>query len=311
MADTRDPGVPPTGVPPTGERLIVTRGHACWPASWQPERSPLITDLHVEGDASALKALCIGIVGTRQPTPRGLEVARTLAAQLVATGCVVVSGLARGIDAAAHRGALAAGGRTIAVMATGTDLCYPQAHRGLLREIRRHGCSVTPFAPGTPPLKHHFLMRNQVLALLVELVVVVEAPMRSGALSTAREAADADRDVLAVPGPVDVETSRGCHKLLREGAGLVETAADILAALGARAPLLPAPPLPPEPPLPDHAAARWLWRRIDLGGCGRDELRREWAGDERGFLDGLTALELAGLIRRLPGGRLARSIWTA
>ncbi len=289
----------------------MTRGDAHWPASWQPDRSQKITELHVEGDAEALRGLCIGLVGTRRPTHRGLEVARTLAGQLAATGCVVVSGLAHGIDAAAHRGALVAGGRTVAVMATGTDRCYPQAHRGLLREIRRCGCSVTPFPPGTPPLKHHFLLRNQVLALLVELVVVVEAPLKSGALVTAREAADADRDVMAVPGPVDAETSRGCHQLLREGAGLVETAADILAALRARAPLRPAPPLPPGPVLPDHAAARWLWRRLDLGGCGRDELRREWGGDERSFVDGLTALELAGLIRRLPGGQLARSIWTA
>jgi len=307
VAETAEPGADDQ----TENRQLVTRGHASWPASWQPERSPLITELHVEGDASALRGLCIGIVGTRQPTARGLEVARVLAAQLAATGCVVVSGLARGIDAAAHRGALAAGGRTVAVMATGTDLCYPQAHRGLLREIRRQGCSVTPFAPGTPPLRHHFPLRNQVLALLVEAVVVVEAPSRSGALTTAREAADADREVLAVPGPVDAETSRGCHRLLRDGAGLVESAADILAALGSRAPLLPAPPLPAAPPLPDHAAARWLWRRLDLGGRGRDELRREWAGDERSFVDGLTALEMGGLIRRLPGGRLARSIWTA
>lgn len=321
MADAADPGAyrqaesRPTDQRPADQRrvdrLVVTRGHACWPASWEPERSPLITDLHVDGDATALRGLCIGVVGTRQPTARGLEVARVLASQLAAAGCVVVSGLARGIDAAAHRGALAAGGRTVAVMATGADLCYPQAHRGMLREIRANGCSVTPFPPGTPPLRHHFPMRNQVLALIVRAVVVVEAPSRSGALNTAREAADADREVLAVPGPVDVETSRGCHRLLRDGAGLVESAADILAALGSRAPLLPAPPLPPPPLLPDHAAARWLWRRLDLGGCGRDELRREWAGDERSFVDGLTALEMGGLIRRLPGGRLARKIWTA
>lgn len=299
------PGASPGGI------HTVTRDHPCWPASWQPDRSPLISALHVQGDPSALQAICIGIVGTRRPSARGLEVARVLAGQLAATGCVVVSGLARGIDAAAHRGALEAGGRTVAVMATGTDRCYPQAHRGLLRELRAGGCSVTPFPAGTPPLKHHFLMRNQVLALMVEAVVVVEAPLRSGALVTAREAADANREVLAVPGPVDADTSRGCHQLLREGAGLVETAADIIAALRNRAPLLPAPPLPPEPPLPNHAGARWLWRQLDLGGCGRDELRRQWGGDERGFIDGLTALEMAGLIHRLPGGRLARKIWTA
>lgn len=297
--------------PAPADYLLLERDHELWPPLWHRDVAPLITALHVQGEASVLTRPCLGIVGTRKPTARGLEVTRVLAGQLAAAGWVIVSGLARGIDAAAHRGALEAGGSTIAVMATGTDLCYPQAHRGLLREIRTRGCSLTPFPPGTPPLKHHFLERNQVLALMVRGVIVVEAPLRSGAMVTAREAADANRDVFAVPGPVDVETSRGCHQLLRDGACLVESVADVQACFQTQLTLFPwATPLP-EPNLPDHPAARWLYERLDLGGCGRDELRRQWPGDERGFVDGLCALELAGLIHRLPGGQVARRLWTA
>lgn len=279
-----------------------------WPPLWRPlELMP--GGIHVSGDPSVLARPCLGIVGTRRATPRGLAVARGLAQKLAAAGWVIVSGLARGIDAAAHGGALEAGGWTVAVMATGNDRCYPPAHRGLLAQIRARGCSVTEFAAGTPPLKHHFLQRNRLLAGMVKGVIIVEAPVRSGALSTAREALDAGREVFAVPGPVDVETSRGCHRLLREGACLVESAADVLEVLGAPDPAGALTGLGAGAALPDHAAARWLLGRLDLEGCGRDQLRRQWPGDERGFVEGLTELELAGLIRRLPGGRLARRLW--
>jgi len=279
-----------------------------WPPLWRPlELMPRA--IHVNGDPAVLALPCLGIVGTRRATPRGLAVARGLAQKLANAGWVIVSGLARGIDAAAHSGALEAGGRTIAVMATGNDRCYPPAHRGLLAQIRARGCSVTEFTPGTPPLKHHFLQRNRLLAGMCKGVIIVEAPVRSGALTTAREALDAGRDVFAVPGPVDVETSRGCHRLLREGACLVESAADVLEVLGAPDAAGALTGLGAGPALPDHAAARWLHARLDLEGCGRDQLRRQWPGDEQGFVEGVTALEMAGLIRRLPGGRLARRLW--
>jgi DNA processing protein len=279
-----------------------------WPPLWRPLLL-MPPSIHVRGDASVLAGPCLGVVGTRRATPRGLAVAHGLARKLAAAGWVIVSGLARGIDAAAHRGALEAGGRTVAVMATGNDLCYPRAHRGLLAQVRAQGCSVTEFPPGTPPLRHHFLQRNRLLAGMVTGVIIVEAPYRSGALNTAREALDAGRDVFAVPGPVDVETSQGCHQLLREGAWLVETAADVFQVLGAPDPAGALAATGPGPALPDHAAARWLFDRLDLEGRGRDELRRQWPGDEAGFVEGLTALEMAGLIRRLPGGRLARRLW--
>ncbi len=306
-----------------------TVAHADWPPLWRELDDPP-AGVHVLGDPAVLSRPCLGIVGTRRATARGLAVAHGLAAQLAGAGWVIVSGLARGIDAAAHRGALAAGGATVAVMATGPDLCYPPAHRGLLAQIVGQGCALTELAPGAPPLKHHFLRRNRLLAGLVRGLVVVEAPATSGALHTARLALEAGREVVAVPGPVDLETSRGCHRLLREGAGLVESAADVLAELGAPGP----PSVGPDggvatgidmaagtgapssgagagapSALPDHAGALWLYRRLDLEGRGRDELRRLWPGDEGGFVEAVTRLELDGLIRRLPGGRLARRLW--
>jgi DNA processing protein len=255
----------------------------------------------------------VAVVGTRRATVRGLALARGLAAELAARGWLVVSGLALGIDGAAHRGALEAAGRTAAVMATGADLTYPASHRSLRGRIDRGGCCLTEFPPGTPPLRHHFPRRNRLIAGLAQAVVVVEAPRRSGALLTALLGLDYDREIFAVPGPVDLETSRGCHHLLREGAHLLEQADDLERVLGT--PERPVgesgrAPGPVNGPVPG-SAARWILDRLDLEGARRDDLRERWPGDERTWLEGLTALELAGLVRRLPGGRLARRSWNA
>jgi DNA processing protein len=309
----------PDGALPAAPRTVAAQARWLrdddphWPPLWRTLDVPPPA-VHACGMTGALARPCLGIVGTRNATPRGLAFARDLAQRLSAAGWVITSGLARGIDAAAHKGALDAGGLTVAVMATGNDGCYPYAHRGLLAQVRAQGCSITQFRPGTPPLKHHFLQRNELLAGLVHGVVVVEAPKDSGALDTARRALNAGREVFAVPGPVDGKRYEGCHNLLREGACLVEKAEHVLEVLG-----LPdrdglirgdAARAAATPPLPDHAAARWLWDRLDPNGTGRDELRRQWPGDEHGFIEGVTALELAGLIHRLPGGLLARRIWT-
>ncbi|MBE0566329.1 MAG: DNA-protecting protein DprA [Krumholzibacteria bacterium] len=266
--------------------------------------------LHVGGRADVLGPWCLAIVGTRRASPRGLAVARTLGAQLAARGWTVVSGLALGIDGAAHRGALDAGGPTVAVMATGPDQTYPAAHRLLRGEIEAAGCTLTECAPGAPPVRYAFPRRNRLIAGLCRGVIVVEAPEPSGALLTAQLAIDHDREVFAVPGPVDLETSRGCHRLLREGAHLLEDAADVERVLGR-----PATPLdglgggsgPPQP-VPG-SSARWILDRVDLEGTPRDRLRARWPGTEAAWGEGLLALELAGLIRRLPGGCLARTIW--
>jgi len=252
------------------------------------------------------------MVGTRRATPRGLALARGFAADLAARGWLVVSGLALGIDAAAHRGALEVGGRTCAVMATGAGLTYPGSHRSLRRMIDAAGCSITEFDPDTPPYKNNFRQRNRLIASLVAAVIIVEAPHKSGALITANRALDYDREVFAVPGPVDLETSRGCHRLLREGAHLMESVADVERVLGRpERPVEAGGALSPDQPDPvAGSAARWILDRLDLEGIRRDDLHGRWPGTEAGWLEGLTALELAGLVRRLPGGRLARRIWT-
>lgn len=155
--------------------------------------------LHVRGALAERDALAIAVVGSRRATPYGLEVAETLAADLAARGVTIVSGLARGIDTAAHRGALRVGGRTVAVLGSGVDVVYPQENGRLAEEIATHGALLSQFAPGTPPLPHHFPTRNAVIAGLSLAVVVVEAAERSGSLITARLAAELGREVLAVP----------------------------------------------------------------------------------------------------------------
>ncbi len=268
--------------------------------------------LDVSGHWAVLGAPCLAIVGTRRATARGLAVARGLALQAVLQGWTVISGLALGIDAAAHDGALAGGGITVGVMATGLDRTYPSRHRDLRRRMERRGCVLTEFPAGTRPLKHHFPRRNRLIAGLARAVLVVEAPLRSGAMITARLALDYNREVMAVPGPVDSEVSRGCHELLRQGATLVESWADVAAGLGTASGIDPegSTPAMPASPAPDGAAA-WILARLDLDGVPRDDLRRDWPGSEDCWQEGLLVLEISGLIRRLPGGRLARSIWSA
>ena len=160
-----------------------------------------------------------------------MVVARELAWELSRRGILVVSGMARGIDTVVHDGALAGGGYTCAVLGCGIDIAYPPENAPLAMEIARHGCVLSEFPPGTPPMKHHFPMRNRILSGLSLGVVVVEAKLASGAMITARWAADQGRDVFAVPGPVERETCRGPHRLIKEGACLVEDVYDILAAL--------------------------------------------------------------------------------
>jgi DNA processing protein len=291
------------------------RGHPQWPKLWGQINDPP-DEIHVRGSLAVLNEPSIAMVGTRRATARGLAVARAIAAELAAHGWVIVSGLALGIDGAAHHGALAVQGRSVGVMATGSDRMYPAAHRRLRDDLEEKGCTLTEFAPGTPPLKHHFPRRNRLIAGLARGVIVVEAPLKSGAMLTAMLALDYDREVFAVPGPVDLDTSRGCHHLLREGAHLLESVADVTRVLGrpdgrqestadtARQMIVEIPE--PNP----GSAAGWIMDRLDLEGVSRDRLRERWPGTEESWQEGLLALELAGLIRRLPGGRLARRIWS-
>src|SRR5579859_2431732 len=209
------------------------------------------------------------IVGARRPTPYGEAVAERLAADLAGAGVGIVSGLAMGIDGAAHRGALEAKGYTVAVMGTGIDLVYPRANAGLAAEIvAKGGALVSQFPDGTPPRRHHFPRRNWTMAALSDLVIVVEAGEGSGALITAEAALQLNKDVMAVPGSVFSPLSVGCHQLLRDGAGLVQNARDVLAALGVAMevlddPLGPAPGLGLEQP-PADAILRHLSEVLPL-----------------------------------------------
>ena len=173
----------------------------------------------------------VAIVGSRQATPYGFRITETLAGELSALGFTILSGFARGIDAAAHRAALAAGGRTIAVLGCGLDVDYPPGHASLHAEIAGSGAVLTEFAPGTPPRATNFPRRNRIISGLALGVVVVEAADDSGSLITARLALEQGREVFAVPGPIDVPTSRGPHGLLKQGAKLVETVDDIVEEL--------------------------------------------------------------------------------
>ncbi len=187
--------------------------------------------LWVRGALEDDDALAIAIVGARRATPYGLEVAAQLARDLAARGVTIVSGFARGVDSAAHRAALDAGGRTLAVLGCGIDVVYPSENRRLADAVAARGALVTQFAPGTAPLPYHFPARNRTLAALVLGVVVVEAAARSGSLSTAGFAADLGREVYAVPGKITSPTSAGAHRLLRDGARLVENWTDIVQEL--------------------------------------------------------------------------------
>ena len=190
--------------------------------------TPTPPRLWVCGTLLEADALAVAIVGSRKATPYGVDVAERLAGDLAARGVTIVSGLARGIDTAAHRGALAAGGRTIAVLGTGIDRRYPTENRRLADQIAANGALVTQFEPGVPPQTWNFPTRNRTIAGLSLGVVVVEAAERSGALSTAGAAADFGREVFAVPGRITTETARGCHGLLRDGATLVRSWTDIV-----------------------------------------------------------------------------------
>ncbi|MEN8005532.1 MAG: DNA-processing protein DprA [Candidatus Krumholzibacteriota bacterium] len=306
--------VSPSGGPDQPEKRIEP-GHPHWPRLWEEINDPP-GEVHVRGSLAVLNEPAIAIVGTRRASARGLAVARALAAELAAHGWVIVSGLALGIDGEAHRGALSVQGRSIGVMATGSDRVYPSAHRALKTKLERDGCTLTEFPPGTPPLKFHFPQRNRLIAGLARGIIVVEAPRKSGAMLTANLAVDYNREVFAVPGPVDLETSRGCHHLLREGAHLVESVADIARVLGRPERSEETEPGLDLPNGDQHStpkagsAACWIMDRLDLEGVFRDRLRERWPGTEDAWQEGLLALELAGLIRRLPGGRLARRIWS-
>jgi len=268
--------------------------------------------LHVLGDATALLSPAIAIVGSRQPTPSGRETAFEFARALAAAGLVVASGLAAGIDAAAHRGALAAGGRTVAVCGTGLDIVYPGTNAELASRIAAQGALVSEFPPGTRPLPHHFPRRNRLISGLALGVLVVEARHRSGSLITARLAAEQGREVFALPGSIHNPLARGCHRLIRDGARLVETVEEVLAGL--QADLFGALATGPAQ-APDSAGFSGgpLDRdsKILLNACGFEPVDADTLVARTGFPAGsvasmLVLLELRGEVESCAGGLYCR-----
>jgi DNA processing protein len=213
-------------------RALVTWGSADYPPLLAaiPD-APLV--LFIQGTAATLSLPQLAIVGSRNPTQLGRDTARQFAEHLAGAGLAITSGLALGIDAAAHRGALAGGGRTVAVTGCGLDTVYPREHAGLAEEIAANGALVSEMPTGTPPLRQHFPRRNRLISGLSVGTLVVEAALQSGSLITARLASEQGREVFAIPGSIHNPMARGCHRLIRQGAKLVETADDIFDELGA------------------------------------------------------------------------------
>ncbi|MES1942618.1 DNA protecting protein DprA [Salinisphaera sp. PC39] len=239
---------------------LITRDDPRYPAALRDSAQPPPW-LFALGDTDLLAVPGFAIVGSRNPTPAGLAHARDFGAAMARAGFAVVSGLAAGIDTAAHEGALEADGMTIAVCGTGLDRVYPARNRDLARRIAARGLLVSEFVPGTEPRPGHFPRRNRVIAGLCVGTLVVEAARTSGSLITARLALEAGREVFALPGAVDNPLARGCHRLIREGAKLVESSADILEEI--------APQLAPAPENPPRRAAE-----TDTGTAPDDDYRR-------------------------------------
>lgn len=254
-------------------------------------------------------AQAVAIVGARRCSPYGEAVAERLAADLAAAGVAVISGLAAGIDAAAHQGALLAGGYTVAVLGTGVDVVYPRANAGLAaRIVDAGGALVSQFPDGTPPRRLQFPMRNHLIAELSDVVVVVEAAEGSGALITAEAALHKGKDVMAVPGSVFSALSTGCHQLLRDGAGLVQNARDVLSALGRSMEVLDDTLRPPTslagvPGTPGAAVRDPLFRHLsEVLPLTAAELARKLDLGYSDVVARLTGLELDGFVaRRGPG----------
>jgi DNA processing protein len=268
---------------------------------------PLV--LWMKGCLDALARPAVAIVGSRAACRASLEVAGSLARGLASRGVAVVSGLARGCDGAAHQGALAVDGATIAVLGSGTDIIYPPEHADLAVSIARHGAVLSELPPGTPPLPHHFPLRNRIISGLSVGIVVVQADERSGSLITAACGLEQGREVMAVPGGVPGGRNRGSHALLKDGALLVESAEDVLQGVPAfghllgTAPEAPAPADAPRPPQPEDPVLAALSTGEDLD---PDQVSARCGLNLPTTLARLGTLELSGGITRLPGGRFVR-----
>ncbi|HRH80729.1 MAG TPA: DNA-processing protein DprA [Thiobacillaceae bacterium] len=263
--------------------------------------------LYLKGDPAWLARPMLAIVGSRNATPQGLRDAQAFAQLLAEAGFVIVSGLAEGIDAAAHEGALAGGG-TVAVVGTGLDRVYPARHRDLAHRVAAGGALVSEFPLGTPPKAGHFPRRNRIISGLSLGVLVVEAALNSGSLITARLAGEQGREVFALPGSIHSALSKGCHLLIKQGAKLVESAADILEELRCILPATeaPHPPAGTDTPGRDTGAEDPLLSLMGTEPASLDELLARSGLTVDSLSAMLLTHELEGRIAALPGGRYQR-----
>lgn len=289
-------------------RRILVLGDADYPEPLLHSADPPLL-LYLLGDAALLNAPSLAIVGSRKPSAQGRDNARQFASTLAGQGWTIVSGLAAGVDGAAHEGALAAGGRTIAVIGTGIDRVYPPSHRTLAHRIAEQGLLISELPLGAPPLAAHFPQRNRIIAGLSRGTLVVEATLRSGSLITARLASESGREVMAIPGSILAPQSAGCHALIRQGAALVESPEQVAEELG---PLVPAVTRPRASPATaaDSAPAAEPDDPV-LRALGHDPLSLDALIDRCGWPTHalsahLLTLELDGLVARLPGGLYQR-----
>jgi DNA processing protein len=256
------------------------------------------------GRRELLARPAFAIVGSRHGTPQGLETAREFAHALGAAGLAIVSGLALGIDAAAHEGALGTEGSTLAVVGTGLDRVYPARNRDLAMRIARDGVLLSEYLPGTPPRKENFPRRNRLISGLARGVLVVEATLSSGSLITARLAGDQGREVFAIPGSIHSPFAKGCHKLIREGATLVETAQDVLDVL--RPGAAERPTSDERAPVEAQADATQLLVAMGYDPVSVDALVERTGAPAQAIAAELVTLELDGRIAALPGGHWQR-----
>ncbi|MEZ0606419.1 DNA-processing protein DprA [Paraburkholderia sp. IW21] len=297
-----------------------------------PDPPPL---LYIKGRLNLLHTRAVALVGSRSATPQGAEDAERFARELSQAGVTIVSGLALGIDGAAHRGALTGVGGTVAVIGTGADLVYPAAHHALARQIAAQGAILSEWPLGTPARAANFPQRNRLIAGLVSGVVIVEAAMRSGSLITARLANEMGRDIFALPGSIHAPLSRGCHRIIKQGAKLVETPDEVLEELGFARPVtakaaskptvlwdgtgsaphasaavqpeLTAAPTSPAAPLAMGAEAQRLLDALGHAPATLEILATRTEMEDAALQTTLLQLELAGQVTALPGGRFTRA----
>jgi DNA processing protein len=298
-----------------GEGFLVTLADADYPPQLLNTADPPVL-LYARGNRALLRSTCVGIVGSRNPTPQGAANASAFAKSLAQAGLAVVSGMALGVDSAAHRGALEASatgsvaGGTIAVIGTGIDRIYPAANKDLARVIATHGLILSEYAFGTPPLKENFPRRNRIISGLSQGVLVVEAAVQSGSLITARLALEQGREVLAIPGSIHSPQARGCHALIKQGAKLVESAEDVLEEL--RFTPIKSPVLSVSHKdtaitnVADNETQNPVLAALGHDPCDLDSLSLRTGMSVATLNAKLLELELEGQVGRLPGGVFQR-----